>query len=35
MESLRQDFIYALRFMRKHRGFAVLIVLCPTPARTG
>jgi putative ABC transport system permease protein len=28
MESLRQDFIYALRFMRKHRGFAVLIVLC-------
>ena len=28
MESLRQDFIYALRFMRKHRGFAILIVLC-------
>ncbi len=28
MESLRQDFIYALRFMRKHRGFALLIVLC-------
>jgi len=28
MESLRQDFIYALRFLRKHRGFAVLIVLC-------
>ena len=28
MESLRQDFIYALRFLRKHRGFAILIVLC-------
>ena len=28
MESLRQDFIYALRFLRKHRGFALLIVLC-------
>jgi putative ABC transport system permease protein len=28
MENLRQDFIYALRFMRKHRGFAILIVLC-------
>ena len=28
MESLRQDFIYALRFLRKHRGFAMLIVLC-------
>jgi putative ABC transport system permease protein len=30
MESLRQDFIYALRFLRKHRGFALLIVLCLT-----
>ncbi|HYH44041.1 MAG TPA: ABC transporter permease, partial [Thermoanaerobaculia bacterium] len=28
MESLHQDFIYALRFLRKHRGFAILIVLC-------